>query len=111
MSGLPCHWHSRSDDVRLLLGKTGSAGARGRYQIMSSASVSADEGDLTRRLSLAFANVSRAEVVLVKTLRNLNAGAVRAAKVAISADVSDAFERLRAAQEELIRAREILEKV
>ena len=79
---------------------------RERERIMSAA-----EGDLGRRLMLAFSQVSRAEGALTTTLRKLNSGAVRAAKVAISADVSAAFAQLRTAREELIRAREILEKV
>jgi hypothetical protein len=69
------------------------------------------EEELRNRLTLALSEVTRAEGVLAAMLQSLDAGAVRAAKVAVSADVSDAFSRLRAAQEQLTRARELLDKV
>jgi hypothetical protein len=69
------------------------------------------EEELRRRLTLALSEVSRAQDVLTSTLQSLNSGAVRAAKVAVSADVSDAFAGLRKAEEELSRIRELLEKV
>ena len=83
------------------------AKARGKDYVMS-ATV---EEELRHRLTLALSEVSRAEGVLATTLRSLDSGAVRAAKVAVSVDVSDAFARLRSAQEELSRARDLLEKV
>lgn len=67
--------------------------------------------ELRNRLMLALSEVSRAEGVLATTLRSLDSGALRAAKVAVSVDVSDAFARLRVAQVELSRARELLEKI
>lgn len=73
--------------------------------------MSTAEEELRRRLTLALSEVTRAEDVLATTLRSLDSGAVRAAKVAVSADVSDAFARLRTAQDELSRARELLDKV
>lgn len=73
--------------------------------------MSAVEDEVRRRLTLALEELTKAETVLAMTLRSLDSGAVRAAKVAVSADVSQAFMRLRAAQDELGRARELLEKV
>lgn len=66
------------------------------------------EDELRSRLTRALSEVSRAEEVLATTLRALDSGAIRAAKIAVSADVSDAFARLRTAQEVLSQAQKLL---
>ena len=57
--------------------------------------MSATEEELRHRLTRALSEVSHAEGVLATSLQSLNSGAARAAKVAVSSDVSDAYARLR----------------
>jgi hypothetical protein len=68
------------------------------------------DDELRARLTIALSEVTQAEGVLSTTLRKLDSGALRAAKVTVSADVMDAFARLRRAHEELNHVRELLEK-
>lgn len=65
--------------------------------------------ELRERLNTALSEVTIAESVLDETLRVLGKGGPRAEKVAISADLSNAFARLRRAHEELTRVRDLLD--
>lgn len=71
--------------------------------------MSASKDELRARLTTALSEVTLAEAVLETTLRALGTGGARAEKVAVTADVTDAFSRLRKAHEELNRLRELIE--
>lgn len=63
--------------------------------------------ELRERVDAALSEVTLAEKALEKALKELASGR-RAEKVAVSAVVSDAFTRLRAAHAELLRLRELV---
>ncbi len=63
--------------------------------------------ELREHVNAAISEVSLAERALEKTLKELASGR-RAEKVAVSAAVSDAFARLRAAHAELIRLKDLV---
>lgn len=65
--------------------------------------------ELRQRLTAALSEVSLAEAALETTLRELGNGGPRAEKVAVTAVVSEAFQRLRRAHEDLNRVRDIVE--
>jgi hypothetical protein len=65
--------------------------------------------ELRSRLTIALTEVTAAEEVLSGTLAELGSGGPRAAKVSVTAAVSDAFGRLRRAHEELTRVRDLIE--
>jgi hypothetical protein len=71
--------------------------------------MSSPKDELRRRLNAALSEVTVAEGVLETTLRELGNGGPRAEKVAITANVSDAFARLRKAHEELNRLRDLID--
>lgn len=72
--------------------------------------MSTPRDELRARLTVAISEVTLAEGVLETTLRELGNGGPRAEKVAITADVADAFARLRRAHAELTRLRDLIDE-
>lgn len=64
--------------------------------------------ELRERLDAALVEVSLAEKTLEATLRDLGRGGPRAEKIAVTADVNDAFVRVRRAHDELTRVRDLI---
>lgn len=67
------------------------------------------KNELRERLKIALSEVTLAEGVLETTLRELGRGGPRAEKVAVTADVADAFTRLRKAHEELNKINDLID--